>query len=137
VFVKLLSRLDRSDADVVLALFPAHDTHAMDMIDIDRNFRIRAIQLKPKKTRLKYAWLSAVWTPTFSEFLHNYLQTMGSRAGMLGNRRIDPQGDLPVGAVLRAAVRAKLKVEGVLFPTGRYIDIGTPKTLSAASGIVS
>jgi hypothetical protein len=60
----------------------------------------------------------------------------GHKTGLIGNRRIDPQGDLPFGAVLRAAVQAKLKVEGVIFPTGRYLDIGTPEALSAAPRIV-
>ena len=139
VFAKLLTRLDRSRADVILALFPAHDTKAMDMVDIGENNRVRAIQLKPRKTPLKYAWLCAVWTPVFTEFLHHFLRKVstGAAAGLIGNRRIDPQGDLPVGAVLRAAVRAKLKLEGVTFPTGSYIDIGTPKYLSTASRTVS
>ena len=54
----------------------------------------------------------------------------------IGNRKIDAQGDIPVGAVLRAAIHAKLKVEGVRFPTGRYLDIGTPQALSKATRIV-
>jgi glucose-1-phosphate thymidylyltransferase len=134
VFTKLLARLDRSRSDVVLALFPAHDSKAMDMVDIDARLRVRAIHLKPRKTRLKYAWLCAVWTPTFTEFLHQFLQGVrsGRNTGLIGNRRIDAAGDIPVGAVLRAAVQTNVKVEGVTFPTGRYIDIGTPQALAAA-----
>ena len=137
VFAKLLARLDRSGVDVVLGLFPAHDTKTMDMIDIDERVRVRAIQLKPRKTSLKYAWLCAVWTPTFTEFLHQVLQQVRRRRDprLIGNRRIDPQGDIPVGAMLRAAVQAKLRVEGVTFPTGRYVDIGTPQALSSAHRI--
>jgi len=135
VFAKLLARLDRSGGDVVLGLFPAHDTKAMDMIDVDARRRVRAIQLKPRKTGLKYAWVCAVWTPTFTEFLHRFLRGVKKRrnTGLIGNRRIDAAGDMPVGAVLRAAVQTKLTVEGVTFPTGRYLDIGTPEALSAAS----
>ncbi len=137
VFAKLLARLDRSGGDVVLGLFPAHDTKAMDMINIDARLRVRAIQLKPRKTRLKYAWLCAVWTPVFTEFLHQFLHRVrrGQNPSLIGNRRIDSAGDIPVGAVLRAAVQTKLKVEGVTFPTGRYIDIGTPQALSTVSRI--
>ena len=52
---------------------------------------------------------------------------MGGRTGVVGNRRIDAQGDIPVGVVLeRGGDRPRLKVEGVTFPSGRYIDIGTP-----------
>jgi glucose-1-phosphate thymidylyltransferase len=139
VFTKLLARLDRSGGDVVLGLFPAHDNKAMDMVDIDTRLRVRTIQLKPRKTRLKYAWLCAVWTPTFTEFLHQFLQRVrsGQDTGLIGNRKIDAAGDIPVGAVLRAAVQNNLKVEGVTFPTGRYIDIGTPQALAEASRISS
>jgi dTDP-glucose pyrophosphorylase len=142
VFVKLLNRLDRSGGDVVLALFPAHDAKAMDMIDIDAARRVRAIHLKPKATRLRYAWLCAVWTPVFTQFLHQFLRRVkqggqGGKVGVVGDRRIDAQGDIPVGAVLNEAVKAKLKVEGVTFPTGRYIDIGTPQALSMVHTFVS
>jgi glucose-1-phosphate thymidylyltransferase len=133
VFAKLLARLDCPGVDVVLALFPAHDTKAQDMIEIDRHDRIRAIQLKPRKTRLKYGWVCAVWAPTFTEFLHQFLQKVNRAggAGLIGNRRVDPQGDIPVGAVLRAAIHAKLRIEGLAFPSGRYIDIGTPQALNS------
>jgi glucose-1-phosphate thymidylyltransferase len=139
VFVKLLDRLDCSESDVVLALFPAHDPKAMDMIDIDEDLRVRAIHLKPKTTRLRYAWVCAAWTPVFTEFLHQFLYRVkqGGKAGVVGNRRIDAQGDVPVGVVLREAVSAKLRVEGVTFPTGRYIDIGTPQAFPMVRRFVS
>jgi glucose-1-phosphate thymidylyltransferase len=71
VFAKLLARLDRPGRRGASA-FPARDTKTSDMIDIDAHHRVRAIQLKPRKTRLKYGWLCAVWTPTFTEFLHQF-----------------------------------------------------------------
>jgi glucose-1-phosphate thymidylyltransferase len=134
VFSKLLNRLNRNKGDVVLALFPAHDTKSMDMIDIIAGHRVCKIELKPNTTRLKYAWLCAVWRPTFTKFLHNFLDRVKGKEGMglVGNRKIDPQGDIPVGAVLRAAVQAKLNVEGVVFPRGSYIDVGTPENLMKA-----
>jgi glucose-1-phosphate thymidylyltransferase len=134
VFAKLLARLDRPGVDVVLALFPARDPKTCDMIDIDARHRVRRIHLKPRTTRLKYVWLCAVWTPTFTEFLHQFLHQVrqGRKVGLIGNRKIDPQGDVPVGAVLKEAVRAKLRVEGVMFPTESYIDVGTPEHLIEA-----
>lgn len=139
VFAKLLAQLDEREADVVLALFPAHVSKAMDMVDIDAALRVRAIHLKPRTTRLRYAWLCAVWTPVFTEFLHQFLRRVkqGEKAGVFGNRRIDAQGDIPVGVVLKEAVKARLKVEGVIFPGGRYIDIGTPQALSKVRRFVS
>lgn len=131
VFAKLLDQLNCSGSDVVLALFPAHDARAMDMVDIDAALRVRAIHLKPRVTRLRYAWLCAVWTPVFTDFLHQFLRRVkhGGKTRVVGNRKVDAQGDIPVGVVLKAAVKAKLKVDGVTFSTGRYIDIGTPQAL--------
>jgi dTDP-glucose pyrophosphorylase len=139
VFAKLLDRLDYSGGDVVLALFPAHDVRAMDMIDMDSTFRVRTIQLKPRTTRLRYAWLCAVWTPVFTEFLHKFLRRVKQerQTELIGKHKIDAQGDIPVGLVLKEAVKAKLKVEGVAFPTGQYIDIGTPQALSMVHRFVS
>lgn len=134
IFSKLLDQLARRKADVVLGLFPAHDTRAMDMIALDADHRVRAVHLKPRKTRLKYAWLCAVWTPVFTKFLHDFLAARRrSGRGLGGNRRIDPQGDIPVGVVFQAAIHAGLHIEGVTVPTGRYIDIGTPEALTQAS----
>jgi glucose-1-phosphate thymidylyltransferase len=48
------------------------------------------------------------------------------------NRKIDAQGDVPVGAVIKAAVRQGLSVESVSFPRGAYLDIGTPADLRKA-----
>jgi len=134
VFAKLLARLDRPGVDVVLGLFAARDTKTCDMVDIDARHRVRMIHLKPRKTRLKYVWLCAVWTPAFTEFLHEFLHQVrqGRKAGLIGNRKIDPQGDVPVGAVLKEAVRSKLRIEGVMFPTESYIDVGTPEHLIEA-----
>jgi glucose-1-phosphate thymidylyltransferase len=56
----------------------------------------------------------------------------GCGAGVIGNRKIDPQGDIPVGLVLKKAVQAKLTVEGVMFPLGSYIDVGLPQQLVRA-----
>ena len=139
VFTKLLASLGRRSVDVVLGVFPAHDSESMDMIDIDARGRVHALELKPRKTRLQYAWVCAVWTPVFTEFLHQFVHTLRRQpsARLVGNRRIDPGGDIPVGAVLRAAVQAKLHVEGVTFPAGRYLDIGTPQALAEASRIIS
>ena len=139
VFGKLLDRLDCSGGDAVLALFPAHDAKAMDMIDIDATLRVRAVHLKPRTSRLRYAWLCAVWTPVFTAFLHQFLRRVkrGKKDGVVGNRSIDAQGDIPVGLVLQEAVKARLKVEGVTFPSGRYIDIGTPQALSMIRRFVS
>ncbi|GKS58912.1 nucleotidyltransferase [Nitrospira sp.] len=138
VFTDMLARLAAGDADVVLGLYPAHDTKAMDMIDVDRTGRVRNLQLKPKRTSLRWAWICAVWMPTFTSFLHRFLGDIrkGRGGNVLGNRRIDPQGDVPVGAVIQAAIRQRLQVEAVRFRGGRYLDVGTPMAWAQASRFV-
>ena len=51
------------------------------------------------------------------------------------NKKIDAQGDVPVGAVIQAAIRNGLRVEGVPFPDETYVDIGTPDDLVKACRI--
>lgn len=134
IFARLLNYLSQQNCDLVLGLFPAHDCRAMDMVDVDRQGRVREIYLKPRRTALRYAWVCAVWRPTFTEFLHAALSSSSGprRFGMKGNRKIDAQGDVPVGAVIKAAVRQRLSVESVTFPRGAYLDIGTPTDLMKA-----
>lgn len=134
VFHALLRGIKQGRAHVVLGLFPAHDVRSMDMIEVDGRGRVRSIELKPRKTTLRDAWVCAVWTPVFTEFLHRFLQQANMRptSRLLGNRKIDPQGDLPMGAVLREAIRKGILVEGVRFPDGDYLDIGTPDALAQA-----
>jgi glucose-1-phosphate thymidylyltransferase len=131
VFDRLLRHQSASGCDAVLGLYPAHDTRQMDMIDLDDHGRVRDIVLKPKETDLKYAWICAVWTPTFTDFLHRFLRSETARGLLdtLADRKIDPQGDLPMGAVFQAAVQGGLGVEAVTFPDGTYIDIGIPENL--------
>ncbi len=134
-FSKMMTTLVRSRADMVLGLFPAHDTRAMDMVETGADGRVREVVLKPKSTRLTDAWVCAVWTPVFTDFLHGFVARVktGRPGRLIGNRRIDPQGDLPVGAVIAAAVQEGLMVKGVRFPGGRYLDVGTPAALASVS----
>ncbi len=135
VFQQLLKRLARSRADVVLGSFGAHDHRAMDMIEINARSRVVRLELKPKTTDLRDAWVCAVWTPVFTKFLHKLLQRSGDGKSkrLFGNKRIDPQGDIPVGAVIREAIRAGVRVEAVRFPAGDYLDIGTPESFALAA----
>jgi len=141
VFDTLLLKLQETSADVVLGLYVAHDVTQMDMIDTDAEGRVRSLFLKPAFTELKYTWVCAVWTPTFTEFMHLFMIEEKRRLQESGEAtsdkssygRIDAQGDLPLGAVIKAAVEQGLKVYGVPFPEDTYIDIGTPSNLLEAS----
>lgn len=133
-FVHLLQRHRMTDAEVTLGLYPAHDCRVMDMVDVDSKGRVRGMQLKPNRTSLTMTWLCAIWSPSFTEFMHEYMGSGKQRLSrkVRSGRAIDAQGDVPVGAVVQAAIRRGFRVEGVRFPSERYIDIGTPENLVKA-----
>ncbi len=135
VFERLLERLAEADADVALGLYPAHDCRVMDMVDMDRHGQVRSMILKPPSTDLRYAWLCAVWGPLFTEFMHEFVASELANEhheDRIVRRRMDAQGDLPVGAVIAAAIEKGLRVTGTAFPDANYIDIGTPDDLVRA-----
>jgi dTDP-glucose pyrophosphorylase len=134
VFEKLLAKLAEADADVVLGLYEAQDSTSMDMVKIDQDGRVQAILLKPPTTELRYAWVCAVWSPAFTEFMHTFVQRARGRgdADKDAYRQIDSQGDLPFGAVMKGAIEAGLRVWGLVFPEDSYNDIGVPDHLVEA-----
>jgi glucose-1-phosphate thymidylyltransferase len=130
IFRPLLDQQAITQGDVVLAIFPAHDPHIMDMVEIDENGKIHAMFLKPSQTDLQLCWLCAVWTPVFTQFMHEYLQEYRRENNtQIANVGESKGEDLTVGAVLQTAIKKGLNVYGVAFPDGRYIDIGTPDNL--------
>lgn len=122
-FVRLLDKQKNSDADIVLGLFPAPQPHKTDMVELDDNGHIRSIQIKSSQTHLQYAWEIAVWNPSFTKFMHNYV---------LSQRRLFEQysgnehkRELFVGDVIQAAINNDMKIDTVLFKDGDSLDIGT------------
>jgi glucose-1-phosphate thymidylyltransferase len=133
-FAQLLDRQAETEADVVLALIRPEVPSEWDMVSRDPDGRVRDIVLKPKETELSLGWICAVWTPAFTEFQHAFLSTSAARrltrdAATTG---IDAHGDLPVGAVLHAAVRHGLRVDSVQLENARHVDVGTISGLTTA-----
>ncbi len=124
-FARLLVRQDRTGADVVLGLFPAHRPHKCDMVEIGAEHRVVRIVIKPQATELRYTWLIAVWKPTFTRFMHDYLAAASSK------QPTAPR-ELFVGDVVQAAIDAGLRVEAERFEEGSAIDVGTPEDLRHA-----
>ena len=83
---------------------------------------------------MEYAWACAVWNPGFTRFLHEFMRSDKNNFG--ADLRIDAQGDVPVGAVFRAAVESRMPVECVPFPDGSPIDIGTLADLSVRQRVI-
>jgi glucose-1-phosphate thymidylyltransferase len=132
VFERLLVKLREVGAHVALGLYTAPDIRGLDMVDADETGRVRAMFLKPAESALRSAWVCAVWTPAFTEFMHLFVTRERARnpAQRASYGGIDAQGDLPMGAVIKAAVDEGLRVHGVEFPDDTFVDIGVPDRLA-------
>lgn len=122
-FAKLLKRQKETTADIVLGLFPVEEPQKWDMVKLDHNGRIQKIECRPNQTDLRYTWIVAVWTPVFTKFMHEYLRRL-IETNLVLERRETSMGD-----VIQAAIENNLLAEGVLFPEGSCLDIGTPDDL--------
>ena len=60
----------------------------------------------------------ALWTPAFTEFLHEYLSSRQDSSGR--------QQELTVGDVIQAAIDNRLRVNAIPVSEEPYLDIGTP-----------
>lgn len=125
-FMQIVARQQASKADVVLGLFPTDKPQKAGMVDFNQTLRVHLVIEKPVESTLKYMWAIAVWTPKFTEFLHEYLDKLKSSSDLL------QLPELPIGNVIQAAITQGLRVEAEVFPTGTYLDIGTPDDLVTA-----
>ena len=124
-YVRILERQAATQADVVLGLFPADRPQKVDMVDLGEGDRVRQIDIKPSQTHLQYTWGVAVWTPTFTRFMHNFLATR--------KKDSSHQTELFMGHVFQAAMKDGIRVEAVSVSSQPYIDIGTPEDLIRAT----
>ena len=129
-FVHLLNRQEESGADLVLGLFPAPNPEKMDMVDLNGDGRICEIQIKPLKTQLRYTWIIAVWTPVFTNFMHDHvLADREVREKNPANFSTEKHQELFMSHVILHALELNMHIDTVLFPHGNCIDIGTPEDL--------
>ncbi len=125
-FQRGVERLNGTDADLVLGLYPAHDIRVWDIVVADRSGRVHELLIKPSAARSKLAWVFALWTGKFTEFLHEYL----SRSHVPGQGAAEHfESEVTVGEVIQAAVREGISTQSVVFRRHDYWDIGTPKGL--------
>jgi glucose-1-phosphate thymidylyltransferase len=129
VYQELNQRLIETEADVVVGLFPVRSGQRADMVDAVGDGLVKRILIKPETTDLKYAWITAVWRPTFSAFMHGYLQNLLRK----GNQNL--ASEQYVGDVLQAAIDQNLTVQSVIFPNRYFYDIGTPEGMLEAMSV--
>jgi glucose-1-phosphate thymidylyltransferase len=122
-FVHLLQHQARTGSDVVLGLFLGDQPHKTDMVEVDERGAVRRILIKPGKTDLRYTWGIAVWSPAFTQFMHEFLASRPA---------VSDAPELHAGDVIQAAIQAGLHVQGVHVSAEPYLDIGTPEDLALA-----
>lgn len=132
-FKRLLAHLAARDADVVIGLLPFEHPHKGGMVDFDTEGRVRSITEKPAQSDLRYSWCTAVWTPTFTEFLHQYLVKIETKRSPNNTaHNLIQRREIPLGDVFQAAIDNGLRVEAEVFEDEPYLDIGTPEDLVRA-----
>lgn len=126
-FVHLMDKQKKSEADLVLGLFPANEPQKVDMVQLDNRGGIKRILIKPLNTDLAYTWIIAVWTPVFSRFMHDFVQRHAQQDAYPPS-----QAEVFLGEVINAALSSGIATDKVIFEHGKYLDIGTPEDMIKA-----
>ena len=127
-YVSLLAKQAESGADIVLGLFRAPQPQKMDMVGLDSEGQICEIQIKPTSTDFCYTWIIAVWTPSFTHFMHEYVSVNQKNSDTnLRDREVF------FSDVINAAIKNGIQVGKIIFDDGICLDIGTPENLVKAA----
>lgn len=126
VFRSLSLRLLESGAEIALGVYPTDRSDKSDAVRLGDSGDVEEIVIKARETDLTRAWINAVWSPEFSGFLEEFVRKTSRR------RENDEPGEMYLGHVIQEAIRSGMNVQGVFFPQGRFIDIGTPGDLRRA-----
>ena len=141
-FKELLDRHNTSQADIVLGLFPVDMPAKFHMVESSNDGRVRRIIMNPTATHLKYTWIIAVWSQTFSHFMKIKLEDIDSKQEKLElGGRTSNRVELHLSEIIQSAIDSNLNVERVIFSQGSCIDVGTFDGLTRAviqtSGVTS
>ncbi len=118
----------RHGGAVSLGLFPTDQVAKADMVDFEPGpngeGRATEIVIKDPSCQLRWTWSIAIWRPTFSAFLADWLG-QGAR----------PAASEPyIGDVFRAAMAQGLEIRTLAMEDGSFLDVGTPEDLARAVG---
>ncbi len=122
-FGELIACLQRTGTDVALGVFRIKKAIKDDRVVLDDTGRVLKFAVSTSGAQDPHTWLMAVWGPRFTEFLHQFLEKHDAGG--------DPS-ELTVGHILEPAFNAGLRMHGVLFEKGHFLDIGVPHNLRKA-----
>ncbi|MEQ8860137.1 MAG: hypothetical protein RIC56_15955 [Pseudomonadales bacterium] len=128
-FGPLLRALRDGSADVVLGLFPAEEPERVDLVETDADGLVTRLEPKPRSAAAGgLTWSVAVWTPRFSDFVHDLLRPAWDSAdGLQALLATTEHTELFLGDVFNHARHAGLEVRGVQLSDQPSLDVGTPQ----------
>jgi len=126
VFRRLVDAHQAWEADLTLGLFPTDRPQKFGMIGLNADNDVIAHVDKPRQTDLKWLWGITCWGPRFTTLMHEALQTHGAELAAQHGREVI------LGDIFDLALATGLRVKGLPFEDGRYIDIGTYDDLRQA-----
>ena len=137
-FSPLLDRMRETGADVVLGLFRCRADEPGDVILTDAQGRVTSLETKeerPVRPDRYTCWMFAVWRASFTRFMRGHCRRLATQAEAMVKASPSAKApEWPVGAVISAAIGSGLHVDSVFFESGRFLDVGTPEGITAASG---
>lgn len=125
-FRRLLNAHQDWKADLTLGLFQTDSPQKFGMIGLDADYNVIEHVDKPATTRLRWLWGIACWGPRFTALMHHVLVTQGSDIAARKGREV------VLGDIIDVALDVGLRVKGLPFEDGFYIDIGTYEDLRQA-----
>jgi glucose-1-phosphate thymidylyltransferase len=102
-------------ADLALAVFPTPEPHRLAPVVLNGR-RVTRVLDKPAEPPAANTWAAGIWSDAFTALLHD--SSAGTAAG---------EGPEPVlGDVFERAISEGMRVVGLEFRDGSFLDIGTP-----------
>jgi len=95
--------------DILLMLFLTRKPEKFGMVRMDDRGEIQEIVDKPKFTDLTWMWGGIIWNPQFTELI-NYCITRRKTSDF--------------ATIINMAIKESMRVRGVKFQTGRFLDLG-------------
>ena len=120
-FSQLLAQQRTSNADLTLGVFPTDCPEKLCPVALNASGRVITMTDKPENPEINNTWGCGVWAERFSEFMHAYLNSSAAR-----------NGETVLAEVFLAALDEGLRIYGLYFDDGEYVDIGTPNDLVMA-----
>jgi glucose-1-phosphate thymidylyltransferase len=116
-FAQLFDFHEGTRADLSLGVFPTAEARALAPVVIEPgSHRVLAIMDKPLDPPAANTWGIAVWSPLFTELLHDYVVAALRQPGR----------ELLLSEVFADAITAGLRVHALAFDGGEFNDIGKP-----------